>query len=53
LGGVPVELIYKKEKNEEKKCRLPWIYTKKKIENKKSRAKNIKNFGILKKVYLW
>jgi len=39
-----------KIKKKIKKCRLPWVYTQK-IEKrkKKSRAKNIKNFGILKK----
>jgi len=52
LGGVSVELIYQKDKNEKnknKKYRLPRVYTQK----KKSRTKNINNFGLFKKLCLF
>jgi len=49
--GKSITYLSEKEKKM-KKCRLPWIYTHKKNRKKKikkSKAKNIKKIGLIKK----
>jgi len=42
-GGVPVVLIYQKEKNEEK-GKLPWVYSQKNRKRKKIKSQKHQKF---------